>query len=353
MGTVDDFFELIFRYLFPVIQQLVDDIFAIRDCFVDNDFAECLSMYPENCEFHDQIADEGLQTCSDMLATCLEDEDILLLFPINQVCVGGNCFFDIITLFAATIDQVVCGVWSLIECFYEIDDASLPAIREAFQCIAESQSPFSWFGSAMAEFFEIFEVFYEINNGAVEGLQDSIDFVQTLVQDVQQFGIVLSQSFQTFQNQFNNVLNQFSGLSNTVLTFSSRIFEVEEAIDVINDLIDDIEGEITDIWIDLGFSKYGGNAKKKREDKSVTNSVDLVQGTSNNIPSYDLSSGFILFGNDPCISTFRYDELSNMFYRPIQKYSHPYENQQEFEINKEAKRTKVFFAFFLFSEGFM
>jgi hypothetical protein len=323
-GTVNDFFELIFRYLFPIVQQLIDDIFAIRDCFTSSEFASCMNDYPGNCEFDSLVATAGLQTCSDILATCLEDPDILLLVPINQICIDGRCFFDIFTLLSFTLDQVVCGIYSFIECFDGLESPSIGEVKSAFQCVDNSQSPLAWFGSVMSDFLGIFSSLNDLVNtinsqiaSISSDVAGAVSSAQSAISQVANMGILVNQATQqvaSAMTSFTNLNFAVFRLGDQVLGFENTMYNINKDFAEITDTIDGIKKQVKKLWSWANFVK---SDKSSIENQAVT-------GTTNSLSKYDLSSGFVMFGNDPCISTFRYDDTEQMFYRPYQKYTHPY-----------------------------
>lgn len=163
----DDFFELIFSFIFSFIQIIIDSIVGIRDCFVDEEFKDCLDNFPtcnvcepdagyceydfDDTQFEFIVPDKGIHECFALLSACLDDEEnIVLLQPLFDIGLMQFLFDD---FWRFTVDMATCPFAILIDCFDETDcdagDFAFPLQFLnppicIFDCVAEGVPPFSF-----------------------------------------------------------------------------------------------------------------------------------------------------------------------------------------------------------------
>ncbi len=118
-GTVNNFFELFFAVLFDFVQDVIDTVVGIINCFGLPAFVNCLASYPSQCmvDGNTLIATAGLQTCFNIFGQCLDDPDIPLLQPPFPQAL----YLTVIPQVFAIIDTVVCPFDGLRICFVELN----------------------------------------------------------------------------------------------------------------------------------------------------------------------------------------------------------------------------------------
>lgn len=206
--AVDDFFLLIFNFIFDFIAEIIESILGIVDCFADPIFLACMQNFPlqehdipdrGHCFYLDQsgielvIPDGGLFECFSDLNECLDNpENITLLQPLYNIEVGGVSIMEFLLgdLWRFSIDLVTCPFALMVECFRDLDcedtDGCDPAFEEPFlflnpafciSCCIETNVP------PLAPIFRFLIELLEFIEFVGDFVLDVIDFVLTLIEN--------------------------------------------------------------------------------------------------------------------------------------------------------------------------
>ena len=155
---IDDFIELIFEFIFPIIADVTRTVVRITECAALPEYNDCMQRYPINgvggvddgvCWFDgisDVIPDGGVYQCFQLQFDCLA-ENVSTLAPLLEPLVvsGGVLDFLLGDFWRFSIDAAVCSIATAAQCFDGTDPLApaipvdtLPKFIQSMDCLCRT-----------------------------------------------------------------------------------------------------------------------------------------------------------------------------------------------------------------------